>query len=63
MSTLRPTPPVRRERHPTVERFRALFDRDPSDEELAAFRAAHEALVLGIPARVRRTAARVIARG
>lgn len=70
MTADHPTPAGRRdrgaesgpERRPTAERFRHLFDRDPVQGELEAFRSAHEALVLGIPARVRRSAARVIAR-
>jgi hypothetical protein len=53
----------RRERQPTAARFRAVFDREPTPDELALFRSTHHALALGAPARVRRAAARLICRG
>jgi hypothetical protein len=44
------------------ERFQVLFDREPSSAELSVFAAAHQALVLRLPGRVRRRTARVISR-
>jgi hypothetical protein len=52
-----------RERQPTVDRFRQLFDREPTPIELARFQSAHHALALGAPARIRRAAAKLTTRG
>lgn len=50
------------EHQPTAARFKQLFGRDPGAQDLARFRSAHQGLVIGLPARVRRTIARRVAR-
>lgn len=62
MSADQSTFPLRPGRRPTAARFRLLFDREPTGEELAMFRSAHQALALGVPARVRRGVARAVTR-
>ena len=62
MSVGTPKRPVRTEHPPDAERFRDVFARPPSARELAAFQAAHEALVLGLPRRARRRVARILTR-
>jgi hypothetical protein len=52
----------RRERPPSAARFRQVFDREPTPRELATFVSAHHALALGLPARARHVAARLIVR-
>jgi hypothetical protein len=49
-------------RPPAAARFRKLFAREPSPRDLARHAAAHHALALGVPARSRRAAARLIVR-
>jgi len=43
------------------ERFETLFRRSPTPRELARFNNSHERLLLRLPARARRRAARIIA--
>jgi hypothetical protein len=50
------------EHQPTVARFRIVSVREPTAGEFDLFRAAHHALALGVPARARRAAARLISR-
>jgi hypothetical protein len=57
-STTTPSAPA----EPSETRFRAVFDRRPTARELAAYRAAHHALVLGFRGRLRRRVARSITR-
>jgi len=51
----------RLEHLPTAARFRQDVHHEPT--ELAQFRPAHHALVLGVPARARRVVARLISKG
>lgn len=54
--------PDRVERKSAVVRFEANSTRTPTSEELASFRLTEEALVLELPRRIRRRAARAICR-
>lgn len=62
MSSTVKTSSARIDSAPTAARFQQLFAHEPSPQELARFRSAHQALALRVPARVRRAAGRVITR-
>jgi hypothetical protein len=62
MSVTNPAGPDRLGRRPSATRFKQVFDRNPTSRELAAFEAAHDALLLGVRAKVRRRAATLITR-